>query len=88
MSPTNALADDILKLKKDQKAPYQGVLMPEEDFRWFKSQEKRAFDLDKYILEEKPNIPREEPSPFLQVVLPMLFGAALFWGVESAIRQK
>jgi hypothetical protein len=88
VTPTSAFTDEVKKLNKNQKAPYSGVLMSGPDFRYFKAQEKRAMDLDLYILNQENQIPPQESPTWVDILLPAIFGALIYSTIDAAIRYK
>lgn len=74
--------DEVIQLNKGQKAPYRGVFMPVDEFRYFKTTE-----LEKEILEKKVVIPNNH-STALTIILSAIGGALLFSTIDGAIRHK
>ncbi len=76
----------VQTIKRGKPAPYTGVLLPDDEFRYYKERELFAQEIDKALINEPVAIPRE--LGFIDVALPFLLGSVFTWGVLSAIQNK
>jgi len=88
MMPTNVRADDQdILIEQGQKAPFPGVLVPEDSYRYYQSRVLTADELESYVTQPEVQVSKERSSA-LQIALPFLGGLLLGVIATSALDHK
>lgn len=76
----------VQTIKRGKPAPYTGVLLPNDEFRYYKERELFAQEIDKALINEPVFVPKERG--FIDIALPFLAGFIFGYGIVSAIQNK